>query len=322
MKNSINHYSKNCHNSNAMRRFFIFIVCCCALSTVHAQDETIFSQYYLNPILINPAVAGTQNAHQLQLNARGSWTGFVDAPRTYSAMYNGPIGKTFGLGIGVLTETAAQLSRVKAKLNYSFRFKIKENFDLSAGFATEYQQITVDNSITEGTFFQAADRVLEEFLDGKGVFDASVGVFANIQDRTQVGLSFANLVSSRLDDIVINNQQNFFKYFTFFVAHEIEVLDLNFKIQPSIFIRQILNAPSQVDLNLKASFLDDQLITGLSYRSLGSMGVLLGTKLTSFYLYYSYDVSFQQFQQFNMGSHEVTLAFSFTKKSPDIDKGY
>ncbi len=53
----------------------------------------------------------------------------------------------------------------------------------------------------------------------------------------------------------------------------------------------------------------------------GAAGLLLGTKLPSFHLYYSYDISFQRFQKFSTGTHEVTLAFSFKKKEKPI-KGY
>lgn len=73
-----------------------------------------------------------------------------------------------------------------------------------------------------------------------------------------------------------------------------------------------------MDFNLKASFLKDQLIAGVSYRSLSAMGILLGTKLSAFRLYYSYDLSFQHFQKFNTGSHEVTVAFKFEKKEKTL----
>jgi hypothetical protein len=85
-------------------------------------------------------------------------------------------------------------------------------------------------------------------------------------------------------------------------------------------VRSIRDTPQQFDINLKAGFLEEQLIAGLSYRSLGSAGLLLGTKLPSFHLYYSYDISFQRFQKFSTGTHEVTLALSFKKK--DNPKGY
>lgn len=107
-------------------------------------------QYHISPVLINPAAAGFDDSHNLHLNLRAQWTGFPDAPKTYTAYYNGPIGKSFGLGVGLLSETAAQLTRLKAQLNFAFKFNIQETAKLSAGFFTEFQQMTVDNAITGG----------------------------------------------------------------------------------------------------------------------------------------------------------------------------
>ncbi|GJM35367.1 MAG: hypothetical protein DHS20C18_43680 [Saprospiraceae bacterium] len=292
-----------------------------------AQDEAIFMHYTVNPILINPAAAGFNESYNLQLNARAQWSGFKDSPKTYAAYYNGPIGKTFGLGLGVLSESAAQLTRLKVQMDVAFRFQFmdrdREVAKISAGFFSEFQEMTVDNEVVGSNFFMAGDNLLEDFLNGQAVFDAAIGFYGTLYENTFFGLTFNNLVSSRLDDIAgTTGRESFFQFYSFNLGHKFDIPEKNLNIEPSILIRQIRNSPFQVDFNLKAGFLDDQLIAGLSYRSLGALGILLGTKLNAFKLYYSYDVSFQRFQQFNMGSHEVTLAFKFEKKEKEINKGY
>lgn len=282
----------------------------CGLAS--AQDHAIFSHYIITPVLINPAAAGFGDIHQLQLNARAQWSGFADAPQTYAAQYNGPLGNNFGLGIGVLTETAAQMNRTRAHLNYAFRFDLGEYVKFSAGFAAEYQQIRLDNAVAGSVFFQEGDQVIADFMDGRGVFDASIGLFSSINENTQIGLAFTNLVGSRLSNVA-ENDESILKYYMFFASHKLLVEDLNFIMEPSILVRRVRDVPSQVDINLKASFLDEALTTGLSYRSLGSLGILLGTKLANFQLYYSYDLFFQDFQSYNDGSHEVTVAMAFAR---------
>ncbi|MCB0571901.1 MAG: PorP/SprF family type IX secretion system membrane protein [Phaeodactylibacter sp.] len=297
-----------------MKKILLLLAFFAICQLASAQDEAIFSHYIITPVLINPAAAGFNDAHQIQLNARAQWTGFVDAPKTYSAQYNGPLGNNFGLGVGVLTETAAQMNRTRAHLNYAFRFNIGEMVKLSAGFSTEYQQIRLDNDVISGVFFQEGDQVVEDFMDGKGVFDASIGLFSSFNDNTRVGLSFTNLVRSRLSN-VSNANESILKYYIFYASHKLYVDDLNFVMEPSILIRNVKDVPSQVDINLKASFLDESLTAGLSYRSLGALGILLGTKLSNFELYYSYDLFFQDFQRYNDGSHEVTVAMSFARNA-------
>lgn len=308
-----------------MRKLFLLFISILAFHSLSAQDEAVFMQYHVNPVLINPAAAGFDEVHNLFLNARTQWTGFPDAPKTYTVNYNGPVGKSFGVGLGVLSEQAAQLTRLKVQMNFAFRFKVKEFAKLSAGFFTEFQQMRVDNDIMGTSFFQASDQLLMDILDGKGIFDAALGIRGTIKENTYIGLTFNNLVSSRLADIAGGNTEGFFSYYTFNLGHTFELFDLNnVKLEPSILIRQIKDVPFQMDFNLKASFLDDKLIAGLSYRSLGAVGILLGTNLSlsnvniyDLNLYYSYDLSFQHFQKFNTGSHEITVAFRFKKLQKD-----
>lgn len=306
-----------------MKKVLLLLIFFATYTSLSAQDEAIFTHYHVAPILVNPASAGFFDSHQFLANARAQWTGFADSPKTYSASYNGPIGNTLGLGLTILSESAAQLNRFRGQLNYAFRFSIKEDVKLAAGFSTEFQRMSVDNEVTGSNFFQAGDDLLDDLLDGKGVFDASLGLFATYRENTYFGLAFTNLVRSRLDDIAGNgDNQSFFQYYIFMLGHKFEIDGANFTLEPSMQIRDIRLAPFQVDFNLKAGFLDETLVAGVSYHTLGDLGILLGTKLSSFNLFYSYDVSFRRFQQFNMGSHEITLLFNLKKKAKAVDRGY
>lgn len=297
-----------------MKKILLLIAFFAIIQTIRAQDEAIFTHYQISPVLINPAAAGFKGTYQVQFNGRAQWTGFPDAPQTFGVQFNGPIGKTFGVGVGVISETAAQMTRLKGLLNWAFRFQLSENVKMAAGFSTVFQQLKLDNSITDNPFFDPGDNLITESINGINEFDASVGVFGSVQDRTRFGLAFANIIQSRLDDVVSSTNESALQNYTLFLAHQFDILDLNFTLEPSIMARKVKDAPSQVDINLKAGFLDDQLITGISYRTLGALGVLLGAKLSNFQFIYSYDMSFQRFQKFNSGSHEISLFLEFEKK--------
>lgn len=300
-----------------MKKLILLLGLVSVLQTlVHAQDEALFMHYNISPILINPAAAGFDETYNLQFNARMQWTGFEDAPKTFAARYNGPLGRTFGLGVGIFSETAAQMSRSKLQLDYAFRYPVNEDWKLAFGFFTEFQQMRIDGDITDSPFYDPADALLEDLLNGKGQFDAALGIYGTFREDTYGGLTFNNLVSSRLSQIAgVGTSESFFSYYTFNLGHRFELTQQKVSLEPSILLRQIRNAPFQMDLNVKAGFLDEQLIAGLSYRAgLGAMGILLGTRLTNFNLYYSYDVSFQRFQKYNTGSHEITVALTFKKR--------
>lgn len=303
-----------------MKKLLLLITSTLFFFSLRAQDEAIFTNYHITPVLINPAAAGFEDYFQLQFNARAQWTGFPDAPQTFAAMINGPVAKSFGVGLGVSSETAAQMTRLRGQLNWTFKFNAGENFRMAAGFSASYQQIMLDNGVLSSPFIQPGDRVLDQNLEGMRDFDASVGIYGRIHENTRMGLAFTNLIQSRLDNMVSTTDQAGLQYYTFFFGHQFDIQDLNFTLEPSIMARKVQDTPSQIDINLKAGFLDEQLITGLSYRTIGAVGVLLGARLSNFNVFYTYDVSFQRFQKFNSGSHEVMIALNFDKKTSNIDK--
>lgn len=284
-----------------------------------AQEEQIFNHYLINPAMVNPAASAFDDNYRLQFNGRAAWSGFEDAPQTLGVRAAAPIGQTFGIGAALFSESAAQLNRFKAQLDFSFRFQFgqeylnKKTWNLAFGFYTQVQRLTLDNGITTNVHYEAGDEVIMNMIQGVNEFDAAFGVFGSYLENTYGGITINNLVANRLQNIAGANTSNQL-YYTLMLGHKFELADLKVNLEPSLLIRSLRDAPTQVDLNLKAGFLGDQLITGLSYRSLGVIGLLLGTRLSGLDLYYSYDLSFQEFQSYNTGTHEVTVALRIDRK--------
>ncbi|MEM6395254.1 MAG: PorP/SprF family type IX secretion system membrane protein [Bacteroidota bacterium] len=294
--------------------FFTFLLVL-AVQFLHAQEETIFNHYVQSPIILNPGAAGFDDEYQLQINARAAWTGFDDTPTTLGVRLNGPVGNNFGIGAAVFSETAAQLSRVKGQLDVAFRFgfgpQIERNqpaFQAAFGFFTQFQRIQVDASVMDNPIQQAGDELLMDYINGVNEFDAGFGLYGSFRKNTFGGITINNLVSNRLANITGERTESGFNY-TFLLGHNFDLPELKIKLTPSIMMRNVQNAPYMLDFNLQASFLEEQLIAGLSYRYLGALGLLLGTKLENLRIYYSYDLSFARFQQYNNGTHEITLGY-------------
>ena len=98
-------------------------------------------------------------------------------------------------------------------------------------------------------------------------------------------------------------------------------------VEPSIAVKQIRRVPFHVDLNVKLSFLEEQLIAGVTYSvgEISRIGILLGTRIENLRLYYSYDTSFAEFQDHNNGSHELTIQYNLPRRAaetaPPADDG-
>jgi len=302
---------------NMLPILVLFLV---ALGQLSAQDEAVFNHYVQNPIILNPAAAGFLDEYTVQVNARAAWSGFEDSPKTVAARINGPIGTNFGIGAGVFSEKAAGIQRLKGQIDVAFRFGFGKEvkgvnaFQAAFGFFTEFQRLTLDADIINNPRYEPGDQTIQTYLDGKNVFDAGIGIYGSYLENTFGGFTINNLVANRLNDISGSTTEEGFN-FTLLLGHRFRVEDLDVNLTPSVMLRDVQGAPFMMDFNIQAGFLDDQFIAGLSYRNLGGLGLLLGTKINGLQLYYSYDLSFGEFQDYNNGSHEFTVGYSIDRKA-------
>lgn len=97
---------------------------------VKAQDVG-FSQFYANPLYLNPAFAGSKVAPRISLSYRAQWPGLVSAFSTVSASYDQYIPDLHG-GIGAIVLSDRQgdhgiLSSTYVGAMYSFRFNLVDD---------------------------------------------------------------------------------------------------------------------------------------------------------------------------------------------------
>ena len=290
--------------------------------TAFAQNEAIFTQYTVSPFLLNPAVAGFNELHEVRLNYRNAWTGFPDAPSTYAVNYNGPMTEFIGLGGTLLTESVANQLRYNLRISYAFRTDIND-WEIGAGFSTAFGNTTLRESRIGAFGFDPGDPEAIEAFSGKNSFDAALGFLGRWRKQTFLGLTFPSLVSTRIDQIASNNgeENGNAQNFIFQLGQEIRIKDQSFKLTPSVVLQRVFGAPFRVDFNAIASFMDEQFIAGLGYRAGAGndAGLLLGTKWQRLRAFYSYDFNFGTFQTYNGGSHEVTLGFDLDSKSKTVD---
>ncbi len=127
-----------------------FTIALCAMLTTYAQDPH-FSQYYANPLYLNPAFAGVKKCPTVHLNYRNQYPS-LGAYQTFSASYDQYVsGIKGGLGFLVLRDEAGNgaLNLTEASVIYSYHAALSRKFTLLAGFEATFRQRTLDwNSFT------------------------------------------------------------------------------------------------------------------------------------------------------------------------------
>lgn len=118
----------------------ILLFAVAGMQGVNAQDVG-FSQFYANPLYLNPAFAGSKVAPRIALSYRAQWPGLVSAFSTVSASYDQYVNDMHG-GIGAILLSDRQGDHGMLNTNmlaamYSFRFQLHEdifvNLALQAG---------------------------------------------------------------------------------------------------------------------------------------------------------------------------------------------
>lgn len=105
-----------------------------------AQDVT-FSQFYANPVYLNPAFAGTVGVPRVAMQYRNQWHGFTNAYNSYSVALDFPV-KILrgGVGVNVLNDVQANgaLGALSMTAAYSVGIQISEKYTLHGGLQFGY----------------------------------------------------------------------------------------------------------------------------------------------------------------------------------------
>jgi type IX secretion system PorP/SprF family membrane protein len=161
-----------------------------AAQGVNAQDVS-FSQFYANPLYMNPAFAGSKVCPRIAINYRAQWPALVSAYSTASVSYDQYIDALHG-GIGAQLFTDRQgdhgaLSTSSLAAMYAFRFQLARELWVNAGLKAGVANTSLDwfslrfpdmidpvNGFTGQTSAQQPENTSVWYLD----FDAGVLVYS------------------------------------------------------------------------------------------------------------------------------------------------
>lgn len=279
-----------------------------------AQHRYIYTQYFINPVLINPGAAGLKKGQNLFLNYRNTWSSHNGSPKTFSLSYDGLVTDKVGLGALIMSDTYGALQTLKGQLSYSYNVKGKD-YDFGLGFTTEYIDYHVVGGLTGGPI-DKNDPLLAERQDGDKFFDVAIGAHGTIQDKFILSAVFPGLVRSKLN--AKENEVKEEKTFNYIlgVGYMYKLPEYDMGIYPSLYVKKLRNINTLIDANLLLTFYDEKLSGGVTY-GFGDdkrLGFIIGVKFNKLNFHYSYDFSFKEFQNYNNGSHEMTVGYFFGTK--------
>lgn len=310
-----------------MKKYLYLIVSFVALTIYQSkgQEAGAYSQYMVQPTLINPALNGFDGGHHVLLNYKRLWAGFEGTPSLVTFNYQGTIDDNSGFGAYIFNERVASSNRFRGSLAYSFKIDAGD-WKMGLGLSADYSQERLLSSVISDQLTDPNDPLIDAASEGISFFDASFGFYGRFKESFFIGFSAPHLVRARLTDVdgTDGADGTGFQSFTATVGNRFHLEEYGVRLEPSAMVRKMFNGPLILDGNLLAVFLDDQLYGGLTYRytvDTGSgVGVLIGARVGNMSVFYSYDAGFGTFQAFNTGGHEVSLAFALTPRGEKVNR--
>jgi type IX secretion system PorP/SprF family membrane protein len=278
-----------------------------ATNVATAQLYPVFSQYYFNELVINPAYAGAHVQVSATTTYRQQWINFPGAPKTLSfSAHSSFVQGKVGLGLLVNADKIGSYANTDIAMSYSYKIKMP-HATLSFGLQGMMYFVGADFSkLNLKNFDDDSFSPINQMKPNVGA-----GIYYNTKDFF-VGFSVPFLINSsfqELDTQILTDLQQRRNYFL--RAGVIKKLDSkgNFKINPSILVRSQEGQPLSADLNAAIIFYD-VLSTGVSYRSGDAIISFISLKLAEqLHFNYSYDFTSSNLRPFSSGTHEFTLPY-------------
>lgn len=282
-----------------------------------AQDAE-FTQFYANPLYLNPALAGTTRCPRVNLNYRNQWPGISGTYVTYSASYDQHIDVIGGgLGLLVINDKAGQgtLTTTNVSGMYSYLLNITREFSLKFGAQATYFQKSIDwSKLTFGDMIDARRGFVYNtqevpVLSKKSNVDFSAGILG-YSKRYFFGFAAHHLTQP--DEGLLGPSKLPMKL----TGHAGATLPIGDKgnqtfISPNVLFQKQQNF-QQLNLGLYVS--KGSIVAGLWYRNQDAFIAVVGFQQHFFKIGYSYDVTVSKLTNATAGSHELSFSLQFECK--------
>lgn len=295
-----------------------------------AQDPT-FTQFYANPIYLNPAFAGSNGCPRFAANYRNEWPSLSANYVTYSVSYDQYF-KNISGGFGVLATHDQQgkgtINTSMLGLVYSYHLPVNRKFSLLFGARASWYQKFLDwDKLTFGDmidprrgFIYNTGDIPRGNLNGsigtRGFFDASAGM-VGYSKNFFFGVAAHHLNTP--DESMIVGQSPLPMRLTAHMGSEIKLGAKSKYSNATSIMPNVIFQYQQgfMELNIGTYVKYSVFTAGAWFRNRDAFILSLGINTGTFKVGYSYDVTVSKLNNgVSGGSHEVSLGINVNCKQP------
>jgi type IX secretion system PorP/SprF family membrane protein len=281
------------------------------------QQRPIQSLYMFDPLVLNPAFAGTQIQLSATMIYRNQWVNFEGAPETFTqTAHSGFRNSRVGVGYILTKDQIGIHDDIGFYGVYSYRLPVSRTGSLSFGLQGGFNNLKSNYNLL--TIKNQADGNLSGV---NNAFIPNVGAgFYYKESNYYIGFSVPYILNNVVvgQDVISAGRVTQKRYY-YVMAGLNYNLSKNVKLFPSTLIRVQDDAPVSFDLNTFVVFYD-AVGLGLSYRHNDAIIPMFELQLNdNFHVGYAYDITTSALNQYSNGSHELMV--NYRVKIPSLHKG-
>jgi len=286
---------------------------CGVFTSSYAQQTPIYSQFFLNPYVYNPAYAGQDKRSVAFLSYRKQWIGIDGAPETGTLSFHTPAKRNIALGGTVYYDKRSLLKSTAVSLSFTYKAQLSDqqyiSFGLSGGISMN--NIQLDN-INDPSIL--SDPALYDLVDNNLSPNASFGLRYHLK-----GFDFGFTLPSLFKREVVGIEQfatvelDPVKNYIIMASKKFQLGAGSVSLEPHLLYRVTETLPNQWEA-LAVMHLKDLIWFGGSYRQDYGATALLGMNVSDrFSVGYAYEFANTLVDGIPDGTHEVQLKINVGK---------
>lgn len=299
-----------------MKKLLLLLLTVALFSTLsRAQQDPLYSQYILNPMVINPAYAGLNNNFNASFAFRSQWGGFEGNPTTFNL--NGHVSlveNRVGAGLLVVQDKIGNVTNTEFQAAGSYKLQLDDkvfSFGMQAG---------VINFRSDANKLNLADAGDPAFTTNENLSKPNIGAGVAVKsEKFFVGLSVPRLLNASFKSSQ-GQQFDLYNQHYYLFGSYVFTMGTRVRLKPAVLLRTVKGSPLSTDLNFNVNF--DQIYqAGLFTRNFNTYGIQLQALLKDQFRFgYTFEIPTANSVGSQFNTHEIMLGiklslFNFHERS-------
>jgi len=286
-----------------MKKILLFLLCVVGSNELAAQQDPLYAQYLMNPLILNPAYSGLPRNLSLNAAYRKQWAGFEGSPSTfYASAHAALMANKVGIGFLASQDQIGADRTTTLQAMYAYHLQLNNERTLSFGlqggvvaYRADFSKLTIDQNDPR---FQQNLNVADPTI-GAGVVFSTPKFFAS--------LSMPRMLSGKAS--LSGETLQYYNQHAYLMTAYVFPLAYNVKAKPFALLRSVPGKALSADVGMAVTS-NNTYTLGLFTRSLNSYGFVAGFDLGDQIRFgYVFELPVNIKSMSNATSHEFTVGF-------------